>query len=91
MMTMDKSSFYQMLKENDLMVVFTKKTDGTRRVLRCSSKVPADKQAMFLSEDKGIDGLVSVYDIDNKDWRSFYLDSIIEISPIPSRFGLLQE
>lgn len=88
---MNKTEFTQLLKKSDLEVKFVKKGDGTERTIRCSSNIPEDKLSPTgLSKIKP-EKLVTVYDMDLNEWRSFYVDSIIEVKELPTSFGLLQE
>ena len=89
---MNKTEFYDLLDKGDIEVTFTKKTDGTTRVMRCSSNIPEDKKkGAKLEAPQRPDGVVTVYDTDAKNWRSFYADNIIEVKPLNTRFGLIQE
>lgn len=85
---MNKNDFYNQLELNDLEVTFEKKTDGTLKTMRCSANNPlSNSQKRKASPDN----LVTVYDIDAKNWRSFYVDNIKEMKILDSSFGLLQE
>jgi hypothetical protein len=88
---MNMIDFYTMIKENDLEVTFKKKSDGSERTIRCTSNVPEDK----LSPDKKVrihpEGLVTVFDVNLGEWRSLYVDSIIEVKKLVTSYGLLQE
>lgn len=88
---MNKQDFYERLQKSDLQVTFTKKTDGTTRVLKCTSNIPDDKISDKEKVQKSNTDLVTVYDIDCRDWRSFWLDSVTDIVELDSQFGLLQE
>ena len=89
---MNKTEFYDMLNQGDVEVTFTKKTDGTTRVMKCTSNIPEDKKKeLQLESPHRPEGMVTVFDTEAKNWRSFYADNIIEVKPLESRFGLLQE
>jgi hypothetical protein len=85
---MTKEQFYALLDTFDLEVIFIKKTTGEERVLRCSNKIPNQ-----LNESKpkipDSDERVVVFDLEKRDWRSFYLGSVIEINVLSSTFGML--
>jgi hypothetical protein len=83
---MTKNEFYERLQAGDLQVTFTKKTDGTTRVLKCTSNVPADKLSQVEGRQKTNTDLVTVFDIDAKDWRSFWPDSIQEVVDLDTSF-----
>jgi hypothetical protein len=64
-------------------VVFNK-SDGTVRMMNCT--LMADYLPMVISEEqvahvprKQNDDVLAVWDLDNSAWRSFRLDSIIEV------------
>ena len=89
---MNKTEFYGLLDKGDVEVTFTKKTDGTTRVMKCTSNIPEDKKKeVKLEAPQRPDSMVTVYDTDVKNWRSFHADSVIEVKPLDSRFGLIQE
>ena len=87
---MTRNGFYAMLEEGDIEVVFTKKTDGSTRVMKCSKNMDGEKHPESLRSGSP-DTLITVYDIEAKGWRSFYSDNIQSVKPINTRFGLLQE
>ncbi len=87
---MNKDKFYQKLAEGDLEVTFEKKTDGSIRTMKCTANAPKSDKP----EQKRVGGpesLITVYDSEAKGWRSFYSDSIKEIKPLNTTFGILQE
>lgn len=88
-----RDEFYQMLEKQDLEVTFVKKTDGTTRVLRCTAHVPEDiaRSGVDVRRLTTPETLITVFDTEAKGWRSFYSDTIQEIKPLQSTFGLLQE
>lgn len=89
---MTKNEFKNRLAQNDLIVTFTKKSTGEPRTMKCTANIPTElkKDGMVdIGEIK--DGPVVVYSVDDKGWRSFHLDSVIEITDSDSKFGLLQE
>jgi hypothetical protein len=61
-------------------------------VLKATSHVP-DEMKKTVETEKRIkpEGLVTVFDKEAKEWRSLYLDSITNVRPSDSQFGLLQE
>lgn len=90
---MNKSEFIQKLKENDLIVTFTKKTTGEVRVLKCTNNIP---ESIFIKDSFSpprVDSeeRITVYDKEAHEFRTFYLNSIIEVKNDSSQFGLLQE
>ena len=80
MQTISKSNLVNMLQGGIVQVKFTKK-DGTERIMRCTLAegivIPHEKKT---DRDKSInEDTLSVWDVDNNGWRSFRLDSILEI------------
>jgi len=59
-------------------VKFTKKTDGTIRIMKCTldfKLIPKDKQPKNVNMSKILSllqkgGIIHVYDLEKKDWRS---------------------
>lgn len=73
-MTYDKETLIKLLRSNEHIVTFKKKSTGEMRTMRCTleeSKVPGGVTTGF---DHGES--ISVYDLDKKDWRSFIVNSI---------------
>jgi len=67
----------ELLENNVLCVTFTKK-DGTTREMRCtknSDLIPADKLPKGVTRNK-TSTAVTVFDLDNQDWRSFLPESV---------------
>jgi len=80
MQTISKSNLMNMLHGGIISVKFTKK-DGSERTMRCTLNEayikPYEKKT---DKEKTVnDNSVSVWDIENDSWRSFRLDSILEI------------
>lgn len=80
---MRRDRLVKLLTENEALVKFEKK-DGGRRTMRCTlnaSKLPR-------SERKKLDrlpttpGLLTVFDTEKNDWRSFYLNNITSVEKI---------
>lgn len=86
-----KEELVKLMKENFLLVKFTKK-DGTEREMTCTL-IPENLPPQFLNGDeqfskktrKPNDEVVSTFDVDKKEWRSFRLDSLIEYRCIGQR------
>jgi WYL_2, Sm-like SH3 beta-barrel fold len=75
-----RSEFIDLLKNNVLLVTFTKKS-GERREMNCTLKpdmlpsVPVD----YKPSNKAINPyIVAVWDLDKNEWRSFQVDSVIK-------------
>lgn len=74
---MTKEQLLDALKNDCVNVTFTKK-DGTIREMICTlldSVVPKVDSTREKPED-----LITVWDVEKEGWRSFYLDSIIDVS-----------
>ena len=82
--TKDKNKLRKWLGEHlaygPVTVVFEKK-DGTLREMRCTLKDVPQYERKTESETprKKDDEVMSVYDMDKSEWRSFRIDSIKEI------------
>jgi hypothetical protein len=87
---MNKEEFFNRLKESDQVVTFTKKSDGATRVMKCTHNAPTPTEPKAPRPLRS-DDVAVVYDKELLDWRSFRLDSVIEIRDDDSQFGLLQE
>ncbi len=87
---MNREEFYNQLAEGDLEVTFTKRTNGSIRVMKCTANAPKSDNAEYKKMTRP-ETLITVYDTEARGWRSFYSDDIITVSPIDTNFGLLQE
>lgn len=89
---MTKSEFKQRLSQGDLIVTFTKKSTGELRTMRCTANIPEELKKPGMADIGEVkDGPVVVYSVDDKSFRSFYLDTVVEMIAANSKFGLLQE
>jgi hypothetical protein len=83
-MQMTKTEITEMLRKQDATVTFTKK-DGTQRVMRCTLRPEALPEMITEStrtstERRESDSTIAVWDLDLGAWRSFRLDSLVEIA-----------
>lgn len=81
---MRRDRLVKLLSNNVANVTFTKKFDGSRRKLRCTldrSRLPK-KFAEKLDSMEMTPGILTAYDVENKGWRSFYLNSIQKVERI---------
>jgi len=80
MKTTTKSELIPFLKEGIVQVIF-EKADGSERVMNCtlmeSHLPPVDEDS---PKRKVNDEVLAVWDIDKGEWRSFRLDSVLEIN-----------
>ena len=81
---MTKTEITEMLRKQDAKVTFTKK-DGTQRVMRCTLRPDALPEMITEStrtstERRESDSTIAVWDLDLGAWRSFRLDSLVEIA-----------
>lgn len=81
---MTKTEITEMLRKQDVTVTFTKK-DGTQRVMRCTLRPEALPEMITEStrtstERRESDSTIAVWDLDLGAWRSFRLDSLVEIA-----------
>jgi WYL_2, Sm-like SH3 beta-barrel fold len=80
MQTISKTNMMNMLQSGIVNVKFTK-VDGTERVMKCTLAEGIVKPHVKTTdrEKKVNDDIVSVWDVDKDAWRSFRLDSVLEI------------
>jgi hypothetical protein len=79
---MDKAEVKESLKLNIMKVVFTKK-DGTERTLFGTTDtlvIPVKDQPKKGNTHKSNDNVQTIYDVENKGWRSFRWDSVISVN-----------
>ncbi len=77
----DKNTLKEQLANHIAYIVFIK-ADGTNREMTCTlmpSMLPEVKLDEAHLPRKQNDEVLAVWDLDNKGWRSFRLDSIIEV------------
>ena len=79
-MIWSKIDLAEMLRDGKLQISFVKK-DGTNRVMNCTLQ---EKYLPTLMEDEEITtkdnpNVLCVWDIDNNGWRSFRINSIIDV------------
>ena len=79
-MTPDRDTLLQELREYVLEVFFTKKSDGNKRLLRCTLRPdllpPVYKEEAdhkFHADNKSV---LAVWDIQNGGWRSFDINTV---------------
>lgn len=73
------SWIYGVLKSTEKVTVTFEKKDGTVREMNCTLKdVPAYVPKTDIVRKKS-EATISVYDIDNQDWRSFRIDSVRQV------------
>jgi hypothetical protein len=80
-MQMKKSEIQKILRDRVATVTFTK-TDGTQRVMKCTlkeSSIPVAHQPKGESTRKENDNVLAVFDVEKEGWRSFAMDSIINV------------
>ena len=81
---MTKTEMTEVLRKTDATVTFTKK-DGTQRIMRCTLRPDALPEMITEStrtstEKREPDSTIAVWDLDLGAWRSFRLDSVVEIA-----------
>lgn len=78
---MNKKEIQKILREREATVTFTKK-DGTQRVMKCTlneAKIPSEHRPKGDSTRKENDNVLAVFDTEKAGWRSFTMDSIINV------------
>jgi hypothetical protein len=80
----DKIQIQENLRKSVAKVVFNK-TDGSEREMNCTlmeEYIPQKEDSVRHVPRSDNDNVLAVWDIDNKGWRSFRLDSITNIQYI---------
>ena len=77
----DRSEMIQELHDRNCTVIF-RKVDGTERTMICTLNEGAiDNGDIAKREVKSRnDNVIAVWDVENKGWRSFRVDSVISFS-----------
>jgi hypothetical protein len=70
------SWIYGVLKSTEKVTVTFEKKDGTIREMNCTLKDVPEYVPKTETVRKKSESTISVYDIDNQDWRSFRIDSV---------------
>jgi hypothetical protein len=68
------------LRNGEVTVTFTK-VDGTTRVMKCTldPKLLPSKTGNSLVERKENDNVIRVFSVDQQEWRSFRINSVISV------------
>jgi hypothetical protein len=79
--TVDRSEMMQELRDRNCEVIF-RKVDGTERTMICTLNESAiDNGDTAKREVKSRnDNVLAVWDVENKGWRSFRIDSVISFT-----------
>lgn len=79
-------TYKTMLRENPQVVYFTKK-DGTTRIMKCTLDPEFIGGVYEFSEKshKHNDEIISVWDLEVDEWRSFRVDSVEKIRPFTDK------
>ena len=78
---MTRQELIDLLVKNTANIKFTK-VDGTVRDMRCTLNKVHLPENLDMNEDsnrKVNESVLPVYDLDKKGWRSFRIDSVIEV------------
>ena len=80
MQTISKSNILNMLQSGIVSIKFTK-VDGTERTMKCTlaEGIIKPHERKTDKEKTANNNIVSVWDVENDAWRSFRLDSVLEI------------
>ena len=79
---MQKSDIVSTLKTSICDVKFTK-VNGEERLMRCTLKTDMLPEYIDMNDDKKVnESVVPVWDLDKKGWRSFRVDSVINIQTV---------
>ncbi len=79
---MQKSDIVSTLQTNVCDVKFIK-VNGEERLMRCTLKKDMLPEYIDMNDDKKAnESVVPVWDLDKKGWRSFRVDSVIDIQTV---------
>ena len=79
---MQKSDIVSALQSNICDVKFIK-VNGEERLMRCTLKEDMLPEYIDMNDDKKAnESVVPVWDLDKKGWRSFRVDSVIDIQTV---------
>lgn len=78
-------NYQHLLRENIVEVTFVKKSTGETRVMRCTLNAQHLPEQTQTSRTKEFNPeVISVFDLDKQDWRSFRIDSIVSVAVLES-------
>lgn len=75
MKNVDTSALVRTLKKNKVIVEFTK-VDGSKRKMLCTQSTDLIAAKKLPASTKTVRGVITVYDLEKKDWRSMRKDSV---------------
>ena len=75
---MNREEMVELLRNNDCSVTFLKK-DGTERTMICTLRQDTIPEVRGTGVKK-TDDVISVFDLDKSEWRSFRVDSVVSIA-----------
>ena len=75
---MDKTILLEALKNHECTVTFTK-VNGETRVMPCTLKEDIIPKLEHKGTKKPNESVVSVWCLDQKEWRSFRVDNIVDL------------
>jgi hypothetical protein len=82
---LSESKIQELLRQHDCEVTF-KKVDGELRVMPCTLRPEAlpTKQVTESTRTKTpVPGVISAWSLDRREWRSFRVNNVISVIPIP--------
>lgn len=81
---MRRDRLIKLLSANEVLVTFTK-VDGSRRKMYCTldpTRLPKKASNKLETVLETTPGLVTVFDTEKNDWRSFHLNKVIEVEAL---------
>ncbi len=75
---MDRNILLEALKNHECTVTFTK-VNGETRVMPCTLKEDLVHKVEHKGTKKPNEAVVSVWCLDQKDWRSFRVDNVVDL------------
>jgi hypothetical protein len=64
------------LREHVAEIIFDK-VDGERRIMKCTLKPQYLKEQVYNPSEDVKKGILTVWDVENKGWRSFYFGRVL--------------
>lgn len=85
---LSESKILELLQQHNCEVTF-KKVDGELRVMPCtlrSEALPTKPVTESTRTKTPVPGVISVWSLDRREWRSFRVNNVISVIPIPPTF-----
>lgn len=81
---MNKTEFYEELNKGNKRLTLLNPENGTKYVINAAAKANIEENTFAITDGFKRtlpDDICSVWDIDNKLWKSFFLSNVLKIEP----------